>query len=501
MRSVRRFGAWVGFVSSMAILLAQEGSASACGGCIQPAPPPATTEVESVITDEKMIFSVSQDQTTLYDEIEYSGSPADFAWVLPIKGTVTVGLSADILFQTINALTATSVTSPPTGCPPPPTCVGSSGGACGGNSSNSASFAGPGGADDTAPSQVTVTSQKQVGPYETVQLHSTDGSALNQWLAAHKYVLSKADAPVIAAYVAAHFDFLALRLAPGEGVHAMQPVRVTSNGASISLPLHMVAVGTGPTTGITIWVVADGRWEPQNFPSFTIGDSELAWDWASNSSNYETVRLAKESVFKGRGWQIESSLELSKYTVAQSLASSILNDGSDAGGYSPGDAGSGDGGDAGVGDAGDESQTDDGADAGDIDAPEFDSGNALGNGAGDQDLAVLFAGIAGSNVRVTRMRSDVAHSALSEDMVLRASVDPSELTNQHVPEQQIGQPLCPVYDDKCNETGEVPRSQATSRANGGCNTTRSRSGARTTLILLLVAAGAGVLRFRRRRGD
>ncbi len=539
MRNIRVLGAFVGFVSWMAVIVAGEGDARACGGCIQPAPPPATTEVESVITDEKMIFSISQDQTTLYDEIEYSGSPADFAWVLPVKGTVTVGLSADILFQTIGTLTATSVTSPPTGCPPPPTC-GGGGGGCG---TTAASFASaPGFSSGASPPPVTVTSQKQVGPYETVQLHSTDGTALNQWLAAHKYVLSKADAPVIAAYVAAHFDFLALRLAPGEDVHAMQPVRVTSKGASISLPLHMVAVGTGATTGITIWVVADGRWEPKNFPSFTIADSEIAWDWASNSSNYETLRLAKEATFNGRGWQIESSLELSQYLIGQSLGTNIQSDQNGVGGYAPGngdagdgDAGSGDtddalgsdasggsegedageanggdSGDAGTGDAGEaesgeggdaspasgEEPSDGGADGG---AFELDSGFQLGNPAADDDLAVLFAGIAGTNVRITRMRSDVAHSALSEDMVLQASADQGELTNTHVAQQEIGQPLCTVYDDNCAANGEVPRNQATANAGGGCTTTRSKTGARTTLALLLALAGLEAVRLRRRR--
>jgi hypothetical protein len=539
MRNVRRLGALVGLASSMALMVAGERDASACGGCIQPAPPPAETEVESVITDEKMIFSISQDQTTLYDEIEYSGSPKDFAWVLPVKGTVTVGLSADILFQTINALTATVITSPPTGCPPPPTCGGFGGGGCLASRSSGASFAGVAGDGGalTVAGTVTVTSQKQVGPYETVQLHSTDGSALTDWLAAHKYVLSKADAPVIAAYVADHFDFLALRLAPGEGVHAMQPVRVTSKGASISLPLHMVAVGTGATTGITIWVVADGRWEPQNFPTFTISDSDIAWDWASQSSNYETVRLAKEATFKGRGWQIESSLDLNKYTIEEDLSSSIEGDLNGVGGYAPaGDAGDGDAGEAGGskasdagssdsseagssdavgGDADDASSSDagsgeagdagsgggaDGGGEGDVDSGDFELGEYGLEPVARQDLAVLFAGIAGSNVRITRMRSDVAHSALSEDMVLKASTDPNELTNQHIAGQQIGQPLCPVYDDNCVQTGEVPRDQANSDASGSCNTTRSQSGARTTLALGLAIAAIGAVRLRRRRG-
>ena len=541
MGNVRALGAFVGVATFLATALAWEIDAKACGGCVQPAPPPAVTEAESVITDEQMIFSISQDQTTLYDEIEYSGSPSDFAWILPIKGTVTVGLSADILFQTINGLTATSVTSPPTGCPPPPTCGGSGTGCLGGASSNSAAFGDNGGPAD-GKGAVTVTSQKQVGPYETVQLHSNDGSALNTWLATHKYVVPAADAPVIAAYVADHFDFLALRLAPGEGVHAMQPVRVTSKGASISLPLHMVAVGTGAKTGITIWVVADSRWEPQNFPTFTISDSQIAWDWATSSSNYEALRLSTEETFKGRGWQVESSLELSQSLIGQALLSNIQNDVNDVGGYATfSDAGDSDA-STGEGEAGDATSREDAAsgEAGGDDAGGGDAGVdgvALGDarvgdeddahstdGAGEvasggdsgvydpydsgyfslsepasEDLAVLFAGIKGQNARITRMRSDVAHAALSVDMVLEASKDQSELTNQHIAQIQIGQPLCPVYDGNCTQTGEVPRDQALASTNGGCNAMPSRSASRTTFAALLGIAAFAALRVRRRQ--
>ena len=59
-------------------------------------------------------------------------------------------------------------------------------------------------------------------------------------------------------------------------------MRVTMPGASLSLPLRMASVGTGAVTGITIWVVADGRYEPQNFPFFHIDDSQLVWDWSTN---------------------------------------------------------------------------------------------------------------------------------------------------------------------------------------------------------------------------
>jgi Uncharacterized protein conserved in bacteria (DUF2330) len=116
--------AWA-LVAGAAVLGGAERRAEACGGCVQP---PISTVV-STITAERMIFSISPTQSTLYDEINYSGSPESFGWILPIRGTVTVGLSADLLFATLDALTATTVVEPT------PTCgyLGG-GGAAGGTS-------------------------------------------------------------------------------------------------------------------------------------------------------------------------------------------------------------------------------------------------------------------------------------------------------------------------------------------------------------------------------
>ena len=85
-----------------------ERDARACGGCFHP-----PTEVPTVVTDHRMLFSVSQKQSTLYDQIKYSGEPASFAWVLPIVGTVDVGLSADVVFGGLDQLTQTTIEAPP----------------------------------------------------------------------------------------------------------------------------------------------------------------------------------------------------------------------------------------------------------------------------------------------------------------------------------------------------------------------------------------------------
>jgi hypothetical protein len=305
-----------------------------------------------------------------------------------------------------------------------------------------------------------------------------------------------------------------LKLVPGKGVQSMQPVRVTSQGAALSLPLRMVEVGTGATTGISIWVVSDGRWEPQNFPFFLITDSELTWNWTvengvnGGSSNYETVRLQKENALKGRGWQIESSLELSQVTIEQELSQAIqfnsfttspVGGYLSAGGSSAEDAGAEGGafaGEAGLDGGGEAAVSDAGA--------EFEAGSVPAQQqAASQDLAVLFAGIAGPNVRITRMRSDVAHSALTVDMVLQASADQSELTNLHYPANQTGQPVCPVYNGNCEQTGLLPRDQAIAAANGtnrsgGCTASRWGGGSWTSTAVALGLIGFGAIRIRRR---
>ena len=242
-----------------------------------------------------------------------------------------------------------------------------------------------------------MTAQQVVGPYSTVQLHptsTTDTMAVTAWLQANGYNIPTSVDPIIAAYVSEGFDFLALKLVPGQGVQSMRPISVTTTGAALSLPLRMVAAGTGATVGITLWVVATGRYEPQNFASFTIAASSLVWDWSTSSSNYTTLRAQKESEFNHSAWQIESSLELSPYTID----SAVLQD---------------------------------------PNASAYDAVPAADGGSGQtavevraQDLNTLFPQ-GGSSVRITRMRADLSQAALATDLLLRASADQTTLSNNY----------------------------------------------------------------------
>jgi hypothetical protein len=254
--------------------------------------------------------------------------------------------------------------------------------------------------------------------------------------------------PILVAYVKEGFDFLAMKLLPNQGVQAMRPVRVTTPGASLSLPLRMASVGTGPITGITIWVVADGRYEPQNFPFFHIVDSQLVWDWASNLSNYTTLRVQNEAYLKNAGWEIESSIDLNEQTITSVVQSGGQYYGNGNLVSTPSDP-SVDYLAVGSPDAG-------AADGGTYENPEQ---------VRDDDITALFVGLTGPTIRVTRIRSDIAQTAMTTDFTLQAASDQSELSNIRTVTQSVNL-TCPIYSG-CSVVGNGTPAQAQASIDGG----------------------------------
>jgi hypothetical protein len=478
------------FAAALTSSYALERRASACGGCFSP--PPSPTENPTVVTDHRMILTVSQDQSTLYDQIKYSGNPSSFAWVLPIVGTVDVGLSADIVFQTLDGATTTSITAPPLNCPAPPTCNNRGGSASFGAASDSAQSADAGAA---SPPPVTITKQEQVGPYSTVQLHSTDAGALEKWLSDNGFSIPADVQPVVDKYVGEHFDFLALKLLPGKNVTDMRPVRVTTKGAGSVLPLRMVAAGTGATVGITLWVLGEGRYEPQNFPTFFIPTDDIAWDWTQGKSDYVDLRTAKAAAANGRAWESESSTTLYPQQIQNAVIRTYY--GGYPGSPTPYDP-----------DAGTPLDPQEASAQIDYLPVKDQQGTVTKTAvqARQDDLDTLLHGISDASARVTRIRADLAHAALDADLVVTASKDQSVLSNVRQLTKEIGQPLCPIYSsDGCSQVGTAPRDQAAARSDGGtesfsCTTGGGGSGGGT----LWLGAGLGylalsIVRARRRR--
>jgi hypothetical protein len=277
-------------------LLAQARPASACGGCFHP----AATNMSTVVTGHRMAFAFSSTRTVLWDQIQFTGNPSDFSWVLPVKGDVLLEPAEDAWFESLEAVTNTVVSPPQLDC----YFKKNSGGCdCAGGSLSDSPVSGlSAGSAATGPG-VQVLHEGTVGPYDSVVLRASSSQSLLNWLPDNGYSIPSDIQPVIAAYQSEGFDFVALKLQPGQGTREMTPVRVITPGASPTLPLRMVAAGTGAFVGITLYVIAEGRYEASGFNNdVTVDFSQMTWDWSANTSNYADLRTKALAVGDGRNW-------------------------------------------------------------------------------------------------------------------------------------------------------------------------------------------------------
>ena len=271
---------------------------------------------------------------------------------------------------------------------------------------------------------------------------------------------------MIEAYVADGMDFLALRLSPGKGVSSMRPVRVTTPGGGPVLPLRMVAAGTGAKTAITLWVVSEGRYEPQNFPSFQIDPASLVWDWDASRSNYSELRAAGFAAGAGLGWLVEAG---EPYYNDFGQLTSLASYDATGSGY---------------------------ADA--------DGQNAEANAQADID--VLTGGIDG--MWISRLSAELPFAGLSSDLVLQASSEQVAVPRFFDVTNTIGtEPQCPpVAPDPCADGDQGPLgfifdfngNGEPSNPSGGCAASPSSS---SRLPLAWFAIGLGAAVWRRRRAS
>ncbi len=518
--------------------------ADACGGCFHP----VADVGGSVVTDHRMVFEITAQETILWDQVRYTGNPEEFAWVLPVHAGAKIELSRGEWIAALDAATRTTVEGPKVNCPPRPASAGGSsgrstssssssgssssgGGGCGGpsysNTTESAAGVGSsssGGDDGTNGSSggpsfssnddVEVVAQSSIGPYQAVTIRASGTSGISDWLKTNGFAIPDSIVPVIDGYTKDKFDFIALRLRPNQGVQAMRPIRIVSPGADTTMPLRMVAAGIGAKVGLTLWVIGEGRYRTQNFPDAPIDWSSLSWNVLQSRSNRSELETAALTSNGGRSWitqaAIRTSLTESKvsrglpnvfdaYTSqCQTNRSRVVpcdetalpppdgqpTDLPDPDGGIDEDAGA----DAGASDGGD------GGDAGKCT-------KVVRGCDGYDDLAVASRSIHAGDVWVTRLRADMPVSALSTDLKLEASPDQIELSPAHSTSV-----FSPPYDP-CTSTLTTPQSPSSPRtppnADGAdgcsCRTVTQRSDLGTWFVIGLTMVALPLIVRRRRR--
>ncbi len=532
LRSVLRGGAPLAALLLAAVT--DTPDAAACGGCFHG----ANDVGGSIVTDHRMVFEITAKETILWDQVRYAGNPEEFAWVLPVRAGATIELSRGEWIAAVDAATRSTVQGPQIVCPPKPVTLtlgtsssssssgsysgGSGGGGCGGSSAQSYSAVpetagsagnGNGNADDgtgvpstgtttfTGNEDVEVLAQASIGPYQAVTIRASGTTGIREWLTTNGFVIPTAIAPIIDSYVADKMDFIALRLRPGVGVQAMQPVRIVSPGADATMPLRMVAAGVGARVGITLWVIGEGRYRTQNFPEAAVDWPALSWDILSGRSNRTELVAKALATNDGRSWIAEAaqrtSLSTSSLAGMPSVHDAYLSQCSgrpartapcDESALPPADG-----------------QPPDPTDGGASDAGDAGTCTKVITGCdGFDDLAVASRSIHLEDVWITRLRADLPVSALSTDLRLEASPQQDPLSPAHST-RIFDPPYDPCAAKSAPSTPSAPPPKTPARTYTGndegctCRTAPSKNDFGTWVVVGLTMVALPLIARRKRR--
>ncbi len=217
----------------------------------------------------------------------YAGTPADFAWVIPLPATPADVLAHehDDLFEVLDGRTRPTFTiyreSPRTSG----WWLG-----CGG-------MAGDMGRTEETEGAVEVEAQGQAGIFDWAALTSTGGTALRQWLNDNGYAVPAEADDVLQAYIAGDMHFLAVRISePGaltggpSGEIELPPIQFTCQTARRFYPIAISRVSAAERTEVLIYVLGAHRARAANVPNAVIDPDALRYDPNSPSqTNYESA--------------------------------------------------------------------------------------------------------------------------------------------------------------------------------------------------------------------
>lgn len=270
--------------------------AHACGGFFCDSAQPVNQAAE------RIIFSHDDEgNVTALIQIQYSGPAEDFAWVLPVSGSPTVGVSSNAAFQRLQQATN-----------PQYQLTTRIEGSCRDDLANrsaegfpapsAAVDAGAAAADGGTP--ITVVDRGSVGPYDYVVI-SVDPAASPlsevavQWLRDHRFDIDERGASLLEPYLEGGMNLLAFRLTKGNDTGSIRPVSIGFGTGLASIPIRPTAVAAVEDMGVLVWVLGEHRAVPVNYASLELNEALI--NWLNPGSSYTDVvnRAADEAGGQG----------------------------------------------------------------------------------------------------------------------------------------------------------------------------------------------------------
>jgi hypothetical protein len=238
----------------------------------------AQTRQEVVLVLQELPPDSQLPRATYVLRSRYTGTPSDFAWVIPVPDTPTdvVAHETDALFKSLDAETAPSFSI----------IQSMGGGGC---------SCGAGGVASEVNGLVQVESRGTTGVFDWVALSSNGSDALLAWLSDNGFEVGVDAAPILDKYIQQESHFLAVKIHEpqtlgDQGEVEIPPIQFSCQTTKSYYPMAISQISAAQETEVVIYVLADHRMEGQNVPNALISPSALEFD-ATNPSmtNYETL--------------------------------------------------------------------------------------------------------------------------------------------------------------------------------------------------------------------
>ncbi|MDB5100369.1 MAG: hypothetical protein JWM80_4790 [Cyanobacteria bacterium RYN_339] len=231
-------------------------------------------------TGEKILFATDGQNVTAHVQIAYQGDAKSFSWIVPVPTPPKLEAGTDSLFTVLREATRPQfqLEIRDEGPCEPRILREREYDRKDSGAKNEATV--------TRPS-VTVISQEQVGPYDTVVLQANEPGVLKDWLRKNHYVIPAKLDPLLDPYVAGKYSFVALKLTKDKAVGDIQPIVMTYKATKPGIPIRLTSVAAQSNMDVFVWVLGSERAIPENYRHADINEARI--DWLGGGQNYKDV--------------------------------------------------------------------------------------------------------------------------------------------------------------------------------------------------------------------
>ena len=274
-----------------AVIAGAPAPAEACGGTFCDAGQPMAVDQEG----ENILFVYEPGAIEVHIQIQYTGDPAKFGWVIPLQSTPDLlAAGSEALFQ--NMLNATvpqyGFTTTRDTCTSAGTeGMGFPGGALTGGGTGGGDDGGSTGAFDEDPE---ILIMEEVGAFEITVLTADNAQTVVDWLDENEYLQDDESTPIIDQYLSEGHVLAAVKLTDGASLGEIHPIVFRFASDEPCVPLRLTRIAAVDDMEIRSFFLGEARTVPRTYRHVLVNPLKI--DWPLFAQNYkEAITLAVDA--------------------------------------------------------------------------------------------------------------------------------------------------------------------------------------------------------------